>query len=106
MAGEALGLIETKGYVAALEAADIMLKTAQVSLLGTERVGSALVCIMVTGDVGAVKAAVEAGSAAAGKLGEVVAAHVIARPHTETARMLPKTGETKTETTKKTKGVD
>jgi len=105
LAGEALGLIETKGLVAAIEAADVMLKTAQVALAGTERIGSGLVCVMVTGDVGAVKAAVEAGGAAAGRLGELVAAHVIPRPHEETARLMPKIAEAKGET-RKTKGVD
>lgn len=103
MAGEALGLIETKGFIAAIEAADVMLKTAQVSLNGTEKVGSGLICVMVTGDVGAVKAAVEAGSAAASRLGELVAAHVIPRPHPEVAKMTP---DTKAEAAKKAKGVD
>lgn len=102
MAEGALGMIETKGFVAAVEAADVMLKTAQVSFIGTYRVGSGLVCVMVNGDVGAVKAAVEAGGAAAGRLGELVAAHVIPRPHAETAKMMP---DSKTDS-KKTKGVD
>ncbi|MCL6494406.1 MAG: BMC domain-containing protein [Ignavibacterium sp.] len=105
MAGGALGLIETKGLVAAIEAADVMLKTAAVGLLGTERIGSGLVCVMVTGDVGAVKAAVEAGSVAAGRLGELVAAHVIPRPHPEIVRLLPKTPEARAEA-KKNKEVD
>lgn len=104
MAGEALGLVETKGLVAAVEAADVMLKTAQVGLVGTEKIGSGLVCVMVSGDVGAVKAAVEAGRSAAARLGELVAAHVIPRPHAEIARMMPK-GETKSGA-KKTGGVD
>ena len=105
MAGEALGLVETKGLVAAVEAADVMLKTAQVSLVGTERIGSGLVCVMVTGDVGAVKAAVEAGGTAAGKLGELIASHVIPRPHPEIGRLLPKSSEGKAGA-KKSGGVD
>lgn len=95
MPGDSLGLVETKGLVAAIEAADVMLKTAQVVLLGTERIGSGLICVMVTGEVGAAKAAVEAGSAAAGRLGELVASHVIPRPHAEISRILPKAGEAK-----------
>lgn len=85
----ALGLIETKGLVAAIEAADTMLKAASVELVGTEKIGSGLVTVMVSGDVGAVKAATEAGAAAAGRLGEVVAVHVIPRPHADVARILP-----------------
>lgn len=87
--GEALGLIETKGLVAAIEAADVMVKTANVALAGTEKVGSGLVTVMVRGEVGAVKAAVEAGAAAAGRLGELVASHVIPRPHGDLERILP-----------------
>ncbi|APC09192.1 BMC domain-containing protein [Neomoorella thermoacetica] len=85
----ALGLIETKGLVAAIEAADAMLKAASVELVGSEKIGSGLVTVMVSGDVGAVKAATEAGAAAAGRLGEVVAVHVIPRPHSDIARILP-----------------
>ncbi|WP_406677168.1 BMC domain-containing protein [Moorella sp. ACPs] len=85
----ALGLIETKGLVAAIEAADAMLKAAGVELVGMEKIGSGLVTVMVSGDVGAVKAATEAGAAAAGKLGEIVAVHVIPRPHTDLSRILP-----------------
>lgn len=85
----ALGLIETKGLVAAIEAADAMLKAASVELVGTEKIGSGLVTVMVTGEVGAVKAATEAGAAAAGRLGEIVAVHVIPRPHNDIQAILP-----------------
>ncbi len=85
----ALGLIETKGLVAAIEAADAMLKAANVTLAGTEKIGSGLVTVMVRGEVGAVKAATEAGSAAAERVGEVVAVHVIPRPHTDVEKILP-----------------
>ena len=81
MAQEALGMVETRGLTAAIEAADAMTKSAEVSLVGTEKIGSGLVTVMVRGDVGAVKASVESGSAAASRLGELVAAHVIPRPH-------------------------
>ena len=77
MAQEALGMVETRGLTAAIEAADAMTKSAEVSLVGTEKIGSGLVTVMVRGDVGAVKASVESGSAAASRLGELVAAHVI-----------------------------
>ena len=89
MAQESLGMIETRGLVAAIEAADAMVKAAQVTLIGTEKIGSGLVSVMVRGDVGAVKAAVEAGSANAAKLGELVATHVIPRPHTDVEKILP-----------------
>ena len=89
MAQEALGLIETRGLVAAIEAADAMLKAANVQLLGTERIGSGLVSVMVRGDVGAVKAAVEAGQASAQRLGEIIATHVIPRPHGDVEKILP-----------------
>lgn len=89
MMGDALGLIETKGLVAAIEAADAMVKSANVTLVGTEKVGSGLVTVMVRGEVGAVKAAVEAGISAAGRLGELVASHVIPRPHADLERILP-----------------
>jgi len=85
----ALGLIETKGLVAAIEAGDAMVKSANVTLVGTEKIGSGLVTIMVRGDVGAVKAAIDAGAAAAQKVGEVVSTHVIPRPHTDVERILP-----------------
>ena len=89
MTQEALGMIETRGLVAAIEAADSMLKAANVALIGTEKIGSGLVSVMVRGDVGAVKAAVEAGGASAGKLGELVAVHVIPRPHGDVEKILP-----------------
>ena len=86
---EALGMVETRGLVAAIEAADAMVKAANVILIGSEKIGSGLVSIMVRGDVGAVKAAVEAGGAAASRLGEVVATHVIPRPHSDVEKLLP-----------------
>ena len=87
---EALGMVETRGLVAAIEAADAMVKAANVVLLGSEKIGSGLVSVMVRGDVGAVKAAVDAGAAAAGSLGEIVATHVIPRPHADVEKLLPK----------------
>ena len=89
MVQQALGMVETRGLVAAIEAADAMLKAANVTLVGTEKIGSGLVSIMVRGDVGAVKAAVEAGAANASRLGELVATHVIPRPHTDVEKILP-----------------
>ena len=89
---EALGMIETRGLVASIEAADAMVKAANVQLVGSEKIGSGLVSVMVRGDVGAVKAAVEAGGAAAARLGEVVATHVIPRPHTDVNKLLPTLG--------------
>ena len=86
---EALGMIETRGLVAAIEAADAMVKAANVVLIGSEKIGSGLVSVMVRGDVGSVKSAVEAGGAAAGRLGEVVATHVIPRPHGDVEKLLP-----------------
>ena len=86
---EALGMIETRGLVAAIEAADAMVKAANVVLVGSEKIGSGLVSVMVRGDVGAVKAAVDAGSAAAASLGEVIATHVIPRPHGDVEKLLP-----------------
>ena len=86
---QALGMIETRGLIASIEAADAMLKAANVVLVGTEIIGSGLVSVMVRGDVGAVKAAVEAGSASAARLGEVIAVHVIPRPHTDGENILP-----------------
>ena len=88
--GEALGMIETKGLVGAIEAADAMTKSANVTLMGYEKIGSGLVTVMVRGDVGAVKAAVDAGPCAAEKVGEIVAQHVIPRPHTDVEKILPK----------------
>ena len=87
---EALGMVETKGLVGAIEAADAMVKAANVDLVGYEKIGSGLVTVMVRGDVGAVKAATDAGSAAAGKVGQVVSVHVIPRPHTDVESILPK----------------
>jgi hypothetical protein len=89
MSQEALGMVETRGLVAAIEAADSMLKAANVVLVGTEKIGSGLVSVMVRGDVGAVKAAVEAGSNNAARLGELVATHVIPRPHSDVEKVLP-----------------
>ena len=89
MALEALGMVETRGLTAAKEAADSMVKAAQVTLIGTEKIGSGLVTVMVRGDVGAVKAAVEAGAANASRLGELVATHVIPRPHSDVEKILP-----------------
>lgn len=89
MSLEALGMIETRGLVAAIEAADAMVKAANVELIGTEKIGSGLVSVMVRGDVGAVKSAVEAGSTSASRLGELVATHVIPRPHDDVEKILP-----------------
>ena len=89
MALEALGMVETRGLVAAIEAADAMLKAANVALVGTEKIGSGLVSVMVRGDVGAVKSAVEAGESAASRLGEIIASHVIPRPHGDVEKILP-----------------
>ncbi len=86
----ALGMIETKGLIGAIEAADAMSKAANVTLVGTEKIGSGLVTVMVRGDVGAVKAAVDAGACAAEKVGELVSVHVIPRPHTDVEKILPK----------------
>lgn len=90
MAKEALGLIETKGIVPAIEAADAMVKAANVNIIGKEVIGGGFVTVMVRGDVGAVKAAVEAGAVAARKVGELKSAHVIPRPHEEVESILPK----------------
>ena len=90
---EALGLIETKGFVATVEAADAMLKAANVRLLGRQKVGAGLSSVMVVGDVGAVKAAVDAGAAAARKVGEVISVHVIPRPDDQTGKILPGGGK-------------
>ena len=87
--GEALGMIETKGLVGAIEAADAMTKSTNVTLMGYEKIGSGLVTVMVRGDVGAVKAATDAGAAAAEKIGELISVHVIPRPHTEVDGILP-----------------
>ena len=82
-------MVETRGLTAAIEAADAMTKAANVVLVGTEKIGSGLVTVMVRGDVGAVKAAVESGSDAASRLGELVAVHVIPRPHADVEKILP-----------------
>ena len=89
MEQQALGMVETRGLVASIEAADAMCKAANVTLIGTEKIGSGLVTVMVRGDVGAVKAAVESGTAAASKLGELIASHVIPRPHNDVEKILP-----------------
>ncbi|HIW71453.1 MAG TPA: ethanolamine utilization microcompartment protein EutM [Candidatus Levilactobacillus faecigallinarum] len=85
----ALGMIETKGLVGAIEAADAMVKAANVTLIGKEQIGSGLVTVMVRGDVGAVKAATDAGAAASEKVGELISVHVIPRPHNEVEGILP-----------------
>ena len=90
MSMEALGMVETRSLTAAIEAADAMTKSANVVLVGTEKIGSGLVTVIVRGDVGAVKAATEAGSAAASRLGEMFAVHVIPRPHRDVEASLPK----------------
>ena len=92
MTQEALGMVETKGLVGAIEAADAMLK-ANVELVGNEKIGSGLVTVMVRGDVGAVKAAVDAGAAAAERVGVVISTHVIPRPHRDVEGILPTKGE-------------
>lgn len=89
---EAIGMIETKGLVGAIEAADAMVKAANVQLIGKEFVGGGYVMVIVRGDVGAVKAATEAGAAAAGRVGELKSTHVIPRPHSEVAAILPRNG--------------
>lgn len=89
MANEALGMIETKGLVGSVEAADAMVKAANVILIGSTYIGSGFVTVMVRGDVGAVKAATDAGAAAARRVGELVAVHVIPRPHENVERLLP-----------------
>ena len=87
---DALGMIETKGLVGCIEAADAMVKAANVYLVGKEQIGGGLVTVMVRGDVGAVKAATDAGAAAAQRVGELVSVHVIPRPHIEVETILPK----------------
>ena len=88
--GEALGLVETRGLVGMVEAADAMVKAANVALIGKEYIGGGYVTVLVRGDVGAVKAATDAGSAAARRVGELVSVHVIPRPHNEVEKILPK----------------
>ena len=89
MAGEALGLVETRGLIGSIEAADAMVKAANVQLIGYEKIGGGYVTIMVRGDVGAVKAATDAGAEAAARVGEVVSVHVIPRPHADVESVLP-----------------
>jgi len=89
MTQDALGLIETKGLVGAIEAADAMVKAANVILVGKEYIGAGFVTVMVRGDVGAVKAATDAGASAARRVGELVSVHVIPRPHSEAEKILP-----------------
>ena len=88
----AIGFIETKGLVGNIEATDAMLKAAYVEFVGSDTIGAGLVTVVVTGEVGAVKAATEAGAEAAAKVGELVCVHVIARPHSDLAKILPKKG--------------
>jgi microcompartment protein CcmL/EutN len=90
MPNEALGLVETRGFIGSVEAADAMVKAANVVLVGKEYIGAGYVTVMVRGDVGAVKAATDAGAAAARRVGELVSVHVIPRPHTEVERIVPK----------------
>nr|WP_092070177.1 ethanolamine utilization microcompartment protein EutM [Dendrosporobacter quercicolus]NSL48152.1 ethanolamine utilization microcompartment protein EutM [Dendrosporobacter quercicolus DSM 1736]SDM07270.1 BMC domain-containing protein [Dendrosporobacter quercicolus] len=90
MRGEALGMVETKGLVGAIEAADAMVKAANVTLVGYEKIGAGFVTVMVRGDVGAVKAATDSGAAAAQRVGELLSVHVIPRPHTDIEKILPK----------------
>ena len=92
MAQEALGMVETRGFVGAVEAADAMVKAANVTLVGKVQVGGGLVTVVVRGDVGAVKAATDAGAASAEKVGELVSIHVIPRPHADVETMLPQKG--------------
>jgi len=87
---DALGMIETRGFVGAVEAADAMVKSANVQLIGYEQIGAGLVAVFVRGDVGAVKSATEAGTMAAKKVGEVISTHVIPRPHSDVEKILPK----------------
>ncbi len=89
----ALGMVETHGLVGAIEAADAMVKAANVTLIGKEQIGAGLVTVMIRGDVGAVKAAADAGAAAAQRVGELVSVHVIPRPHTEVEQILPSAGK-------------
>ncbi len=89
---DALGMVETRGLIGAIEAADAMVKAANVRLLGKEKIGGGFVTIMVRGDVGAVKAATDAGAAAADKVGELVSVHVIPRPHSDVESILPQSG--------------
>ena len=91
MASDALGMVETKGLIGSVEAADAMVKAANVTLVGKEYIGAGYVTVLVRGDVGAVKAATDAGAAAARRVGELISVHVIPRPHQDVERVLPKT---------------
>ncbi len=95
MASQALGMIETRGLVPLIEASDAMVKSANVEMAGWDRVGSGLVTSFVTGDVAAVKAAVDSGAEAAGRIGEVVSVHVIPRPHDQLSSVLPQSARKK-----------
>lgn len=95
MSLEALGMVETKGLIGSIEAADAMVKAANVVLIGKEYIGAGYVTVMVRGDVGAVKAATDAGAAAARRVGELVSVHVIPRPHAEVEKILPKAKDAK-----------
>ncbi len=88
--GDALGMVETRGFIGSVEAADAMVKAANVVLIGSEYIGAGYVTVLVRGDVGAVKAATDAGAAAARRVGELISVHVIPRPHAEVERILPK----------------
>jgi ethanolamine utilization protein EutM len=88
--GDALGMVETRGFIGSVEAADAMVKAANVLLIGSEYIGAGYVTVLVRGDVGAVKAATDAGAAAARRVGELISVHVIPRPHAEVERILPK----------------
>jgi ethanolamine utilization protein EutM len=92
MNGDALGMIETRGLIGAIEAADAMVKTANVILIGKEYIGAGYVTVLARGDVGAIKAATDAGAAAARRVGELISVHVIPRPHADVERVLPKAG--------------
>ena len=89
MTSDALGMVETRGLIGAIEAADAMVKTANVTLVGKEYIGAGYVTVLARGDVGAIKAATDAGAAAARRVGELISVHVIPRPHTEVERILP-----------------
>ena len=92
MNGDALGMIETRGLIGAIEAADAMVKAANVLLIGKEYIGAGYVTVLARGDVGAVKAATDAGAAAARRVGELISVHVIPRPHADVERVLPRAG--------------
>ncbi len=96
MSLEALGMVETRGLIGSIEAADAMVKAASVVVIGKEYIGAGYVTVMVRGDVAAVKAATDAGAAAARRVGELIAVHVIPRPHSEVDKVLPKSRDTKT----------